>query len=50
MWMGKWSLASEVETDQSDSSAMSLEAKLMSGEVDPPFDGSGVASFSLRMV
>ena len=29
----KLSLASEVETDQSDSSAMSLEAKRMSDEV-----------------
>ena len=43
------SLASEVETDKSDSSAMSLEAELMSGEVDRPFVGSHVASFSLRM-
>ena len=39
-----------VETDQSDSSAMSLENKLMSGEVDRPFVGSRVASFSLIMV
>ena len=36
--------------DQSDSSAMSLEAKLMSGKIDRPFVGSCVASFSLRMV
>ena len=43
-------MTSEVETDQSDSSSMSLEAKLMSGEVDRPFVGSRVASFSLRMV
>ena len=50
MRMGKLSLASEVETGQSDSSAMSLEAKMMSGEVDRPFVGSLVASFSLRMV
>ena len=35
---------------QSDCIAMSLEAKLMSGEVDRPFNGSRVASFSLRMV
>ena len=48
--MGKWSLASEAETDQSDSSAMSLEAKLMSSEVDRPFVCFRVASFSLRMV
>ena len=47
MRMGKLSLASEVESDQSDSSAMSLEAKLMSSEVDRPFVGSRVASFSL---
>ena len=43
-------MASEVETDQSGSSAMSLKAKLMSGEDDRPFDGSRVASFSIRMV
>ena len=36
--------------DQSDSCAMSLEDKLMSAEVDQPFVGSHVASFSLRMV
>ena len=42
MRMGKWSLASEVDTDQSDSSAMSLEAKLILGEVDRPFVGSRV--------
>ena len=40
------SLASEVEILQSDSSAMSLEAKLMSGVVDRPY----VALFSIRMV
>ena len=34
MRMGRWSLSSEVETDQCDSCAMSLEAKLMLGEVD----------------
>ena len=50
MRMGRRSLAREVETDQSNSSAMSLEAKLMSGEVDRPFVGSRVASFLLRMV
>ena len=33
MRMGKRSLASELVTDQSDSSVMSLEAKLMSGEL-----------------
>ena len=38
--MDRWSLASEVETDQSYSSAMSLEAKLMSGEFDRSFVGS----------
>ena len=43
MRMGKWSLASEVETDQ-------FEPKLMSSEVDRTFNGSRVASFSLRMV
>ena len=42
MRMGKCSLASEVETDQSDSSAKSLEAQLMSGEVDRPFVGSRI--------
>ena len=36
MRMGRRSLASEVETDQSDSKAMSLEVKLISGEVDKP--------------
>ena len=46
--MGKSSLAHEVETDQSDISAMSLVASLMSGEVDRPFVVSRVASFSLR--
>ena len=35
---------------QSDNSAVSLVAKLISGEVDPSFVGSQVASFSLRMV
>ena len=39
-----------MENDQSDSSTMLLEVKLMSGEVDRPFVGSRVASFSLRMV
>ena len=39
-----------METDQSDSSAMLLKAKLMSGEVERQFVGSCVASFSLRMV
>ena len=43
-------LASLVEIDQSDSSAMSLEAKLTSGEVDQSFVGSLVVSFSLGMV
>ena len=50
MRMGKCSQASEVETDQTDSNAMSLEAKLMSCEDDRPFVGSRIASFSLRMV
>ena len=45
MRMDKCSLASEVVTDQSDSSVMPLEAKLMSGEVDRTFVGSCVASF-----
>ena len=48
--MGRYSLASEFETDQCDSRAMSLEAKLMSVEVDRPFVGCRVASFSLKMV
>ena len=39
-----------METDQSDSSAFSLEAKLMSGEVDRQFVGSLVASFSLIII
>ena len=39
-----------METVQSGNRAMSLEAKLMSGEVDRPFVDSRVASFSLRMV
>ena len=39
-----------METDQSDSSAMSLEVKLMSDKVDRPFVGSHAASFSLTMV
>ena len=50
MRMGKISLASEVDIDQSDSSAMSLEVIPMSGEVDRPFVGSRVTLFSLRMV
>ena len=41
-------MASEVKTDQSDSSAKSLEVKLMSGEVDRPFVGCHIVSFSLR--
>ena len=47
--MGRLSPAGEVDTDQSDSSVMTLEAKLMSGDVDRPFFYSHVASFSLRM-
>ena len=39
-----------METLQSDSSAMTLEAKLISGVFDRPFVGSRIASFSLRMV
>ena len=39
-----------METDQSDSCAMSLEAKLILGEVDRPFVASRVASFSLGIV
>ena len=39
-----------METDQSDSCAMSLAVKLMSGEVDRPFIGSRVASFSQKMM
>ena len=39
-----------METDQSDSSAMSLESKLMPGEADRLFVDSRVDSFSLRMV
>ena len=50
MMMSKRSLASEVETDQSDSSVMSLEAKLMSGEADRSFVGSWEASYPLRLV
>ena len=50
MIVGKLSQACELENDQSDSSAISLEANVMSGEVDKPFVGSRVASFSLRMV
>ena len=46
MRMGKWSLAGEEEIDQSDSTAMSLEAKLVSVEVYRPFVGSRVASLS----
>ena len=50
MRMGRRSLASKVATDQPDSSSVSLKAKLTSGEVDGPFVGSRIASFSLRMV
>ena len=50
MRMGKRSQASEVENDQSDSSAMTLQAKQMSGEAVRPFVGSRIASFSLRMM
>ena len=39
-----------METDQSDSSAISLETKQMSGEVDRPFVGSRVDLFALEMV
>ena len=39
-----------MKTDQSDSRAMSLESKLMSGEVNRSCVGSHVASFSLRRV
>ena len=39
-----------METDQSGISAMSLEAKLLSDDVNGPFVGSRVASFSLRVV
>ena len=45
MRMEKLSLASEVETDQSDISAMPLETKLMTGEVDRPFVGIRMTSF-----
>ena len=47
---GQMIMASEVETDQTDNSAILFEAKLMSGKVDRPFVGSRVGSFSLRMV
>ena len=50
MMMGRRSLASKVATDQPDSSSVSLKSKLMSGEVDGPFVGSHIVSFSLRMV
>ena len=50
MRIGRRSLASKVTTDQPDSSAMSLKAKLTSGEVDGPFFGSRIVSFSLRIV
>ena len=43
-------MASQVETDQFDSCAMSLVAKLMLGKLDRPFAGKRVASFSLRIV
>ena len=43
MRMVKCLLACEVETDQSDSSAMLLGAKRMLGEVDRSFVGSRVA-------
>ena len=39
-----------MEADQSGSSAMSLETKLMSDEVVRLIFGSRVASFSLRIV
>ena len=41
-------LASEVENDQSDSSAMSLEDKLMSGDVNRTF--LVVRHFRLRLI
>ena len=47
---GQMIAVSDMETNQSDSSALSLEAKLMSGEVDRSFIDSLVASFCLRMV
>ena len=50
MRMGELSLASEIDTDPSDSSAMLLEAKLMSGDVDRPFVGNRVASFPVRIM
>ena len=39
-----------MEKDQSGTSAMSLEAKLLSGDVDRPFVSIRVASFSLIIV
>ena len=39
-----------MEKDQSGNSTMSLEAKLLSGDVDGPFVGRRVASFSSRIV
>ena len=48
--IGKCSQASDVATDQSHCSAMSMETKLMSGEADRLFVSSRVASFSLRML
>ena len=39
-----------METDQSGISAMSLEGKLLSVDVDGPFVGSREASFTLRVV
>ena len=39
-----------METDQSESSAMALEVKLTSGEIDQPFICSSVASFSSTKV
>ena len=50
MMMGRLFLASEVETEQSDSSAMSLGAIHMSSVVDRSFASSRFTSFSLRMV
>ena len=39
-----------METELSGSSALSLETKLISDEVDKPLVGSRVASYSLRLV
>ena len=50
MMMGRRSLASKVASDQPDSSSVSLKAQLMSGEVDGPFVGSRIVSFTSRMV